>query len=85
MQLREEWERTRAELSRVRAEQKDGKATLEQVTEAELAAGKAATVYRDAIKDQLRAIEAKRDLQRADLDVQAATVQLAIDQQRAIY
>lgn len=84
-ELRGAYESARVELDRVRQAKLDGKATTEDVTKAELALGKAALVYRDALQDQLRAIEAKASMQRADLDVQAATVQLAIEQQRAIY
>lgn len=84
-ELRAAWEQAKEALEKVRAAKAAGLATTEQVTKAELAAGRAALVYRDAIQDQLRAIEAKKDLQRADLDLQAATVQLAIEQQRYIH
>lgn len=84
-ELRAVYESARLELERVRQAKIANKATSEDVTKAELALGKAALVYRDALQDQLRTIEAKASLQRADLDVQAATVQLAIEQQRAIY
>lgn len=84
-ELRAVYESARVELERVRQAKIANKATSEDVTKAELALGKAALVYRDALQDQLRTIEAKANLQRADLDVQAATVQLAIEQQRAIY
>ncbi|WP_440105421.1 tape measure protein [Acidovorax sp. BL-A-41-H1] len=84
-ELRAAYEAARAELDRVRQAKLANKATSEAVTQAELALGRAALVYRDALQDQLRAIEAKANVQRADLDVQAATVQLAIEQQRAIY
>jgi hypothetical protein len=84
-ELRETWERARAEVERVRAAQAAGKATLEQVTQAELAAGRAALLYRDAISDQLKSIKAKADAQRASVDLEAASVQLAMAQQRAVY
>lgn len=84
-ELRAAWETARQELERVREAKAAGKATTDEVTAAELAAGKAALLYRDAIQDQVRAIEAKTNLQRATLDVEAANVQLAIEQQRAIY
>ena len=84
-ELRGAYESARAEMERVRAAKAAGKASSEDLTKAELELGKAALLYRDALQDQMRAIEAKASLQRADLDVQAATVQLAIEQQRAIY
>lgn len=84
-ELRASYEAARAELERVRAAKESNRATTEDVTKAELALGKAALVYRDALQDQIRTIEAKASLQRSDLDIQAATVQLAIEQQRAIY
>ena len=84
-ELRDAYERTRAKLQEVRAARAAGKATAEDVTKAELEAGKAALVYRDALQDQMRAIEAKRNLQLTDLDVQSATIRLAIEQQQRIY
>ena len=85
IELREAWERARQELERVRAAKAAGKATTEELEKAELAAGKAAYVYRDALQDQLKTIEAKRNLAQADIDVQSATVRVAIEQQKAIY
>ncbi|BEU96569.1 tape measure protein [Acidovorax sp. DW039] len=84
-ELRDAYERTKAKLEEVRAARAAGKATAEDVTKAELEAGKAALVYRDALQDQMRAIEAKRNLQLTDLDVQAATIRLAMEQQQRIY
>jgi tape measure domain-containing protein len=84
-ELRDAYERTKAKLEEVRAARAAGKATAEDVTKAELDAGKAALVYRDALQDQMRAIEAKRNLQLTDLDVQSATIRLAIEQQQRIY
>jgi len=84
-ELRDAYERARAKVEELRAAKQAGKATTEDVTKAELEAGRAALLYRDALQDQLKAIDAKRNLQLADLDVQGATVRLAIEQQRAIY
>lgn len=83
-ELREAYDRAKAKLEEVRAAKAVGKATTEEVTKAELEAGKAALIYRDALQDQLRAIEAKRNLQVAEIDVQSSTLRLAIEQQRAI-
>ena len=84
-ELREAYDRAKVKLEEVRAAKVAGKATTEDVTKAELEAGKAALVYRDALQDQLKAIEAKRNLQLVELDVQSSTIRLAIEQQRAIF
>lgn len=84
-ELRGAYEQAKAKLEEVRAAKAAGKATTEDLTNAELAAGKAALLYRDALQDQLKSIEARKNLQLADLDVQGAAVRLAIEQQRAIY
>ncbi|ASI69909.1 hypothetical protein BA022_15940 [Diaphorobacter nitroreducens] len=83
-ELRAAYEQAKAKMEEVRAAKAAGKATTEDVTKAELEAGKAALLYRDAVQDQLKAIDARARAQRADLDVQAAGVQLAIEQQRTI-
>lgn len=84
-ELREAWESARLELERVRAAQIAGKAVLSDVERAEIAAGRAALLYRDALADQVKAIEAKANAQRANIDLDASAVQLAMAQQRAIY
>jgi len=83
-ELRDAYEKARAKVEELRAAKQAGKATTEQVTQAEMDAGRAALLYRDALADQLKAIDARSRAQRADLDVQAAGVQLAIEQQRTI-
>ena len=72
-------------LQRVRDAKAAGKATTEQVTQAELDAGRAAILYRDALNDQIIAIKAKQNAEQAGIDLQRVTVQLAIEQQRSIY
>ncbi|KQO23495.1 hypothetical protein ASF16_04855 [Acidovorax sp. Leaf78] len=79
------WASARAELNSMVVAQAGGMASLKQVEQAELAAGRAALLYRDALSDQLKAIKAKADAQRASLDLEAASVQLAMAQQRAVY
>jgi len=79
------YEQAKAKLEQVRAAKAAGKASTEELTKAELDAGKAVLLYRDALQDQQKAIEARRNLQLADLDVQGAAVRLALEQQRAIY
>lgn len=83
-ELRDAYERARAKVEELRAAKAAGKATTEQVTQAEMAAGRAALLYRDALSDQLKAIEAKRNVQQASIDVQGMEVRLAIEQQRTI-
>lgn len=83
-ELRDAYENARAKVEALRAAKAANKATTEQVTQAELDAGRAALLYRDALQDQLKAIDARGRAQRADLDVQAAGVQLALEQQRTI-
>ena len=84
-EYRAAWEAARVELERVRAAKVAGLATDADVEKSQLALGRAALLYRDALQDQLKAVEAKANLQRVSLDVEAAGVQLAIEQQRAIY
>lgn len=83
-ELRAAWQEASAALEALRTAQQEGKASSDELAEAELAAGKAALLYRDALQDQQRAIEARARTQRADLDLQAAGVQLAIAQERTI-
>lgn len=84
-ELAQAWDTARTALEQVRAEQAAGRATLEDLSRAELAAARAATLYRDALADQVKVIRARADAQRASVDLEAATVQLAMAQQRAIY
>ena len=72
-------------LQRVKEAQSRGKATTEQVTESDIAAGKAARLYKDALNDQLEAIAAKNSSEQAGLNLQRSTIQLAIEHQRSIY
>lgn len=83
-ELRAAYLQAKDALEQVRAAKAAGKATTEDVTKAELAAGRAALLYRDALHDQIKAIEAKRALQQSEIDVQTAGVRLAIEQQKAI-
>ena len=83
-ELRDAWEIARLTLEALNTEKRKGKATSEQFAEAEQAAGRAALLYRDALSDQAKAIQSKANAQRASLDLEAASVQLAIAQQRAV-
>ena len=84
-ELARAYEQATAQLEKVRAAKAAGKATTEEMTAAEMAAGRAAILYRDALSDQVKAIQAKANVQQASIDLEASAVQLAIAQQRAIY
>lgn len=84
-ELRDAYEKARVKLEEVRAAKEAGLATTRQFKEAENEAGRAALLYRDALADQVKAIQAKANAQRAGIDLEASVVQLAIAQQRAIY
>lgn len=84
-ELREAYEKARAKLEELRAAKEAGLATTREFKDAELEAGRAALLYRDALSDQVKAIEAKANAQRGSIDLEASAVQLAMAQQRAIY
>lgn len=84
-ELREAYEKARAKLEELRSGREAGLATIREVKDAENEAGRAALLYRDAVADQVKAIEAKANAQRAGIDLEASAVQLAMAQQRAIY
>ena len=84
-ELREAYEKARAKLEELRSGREAGLATIREVKDAENEAGRAALLYRDAVADQVKAIQAKANAQRASIDLEASVVQLAIAQQRAIY
>ena len=85
VELREAYETARAKLEQVRAAKEAGLATTTQLKNAELEAGRAATLYRDALQDQLQAIQAKANVQQSSISLEQAGVRLAIEQQRAIF
>ena len=84
-ELARAYEQATAQLEKVRAAKAAGKATTEELAAAEMAAGRAAILYRDALKDQLQAIQAKANAQQASISLEQAGVRLAIEQQRAIF
>lgn len=67
-----------------RKAKEENRATTAEVEQAELKAGKAALLYRDALKDQTEAIKAKQSAAKADTDLQSTVIQLAIEQQKAV-
>jgi len=56
-----------------------------QLAAAELRAAKASAIYRDALRDQVEAIQAAATAKQAQISVEAAGIRLAIEQQRSIY
>lgn len=84
-ELREAYEKAQAALERVRAAKEAGLATTAALKDAENEAGRAALLYRDAVSDQVKAIQSKASAQQAALSLEQAGVQLAIAQQRAIF
>ncbi len=83
-ELRAAYEKAAAELARLREMQRAGQATQQQVTDAEIAAGRAATLHRDALADQVKALEAKQRAQASGVGLEQAGLRLAMEQQRAI-
>lgn len=61
------------------------KAGTRALKDAENEAGQAALLYRDALSDLVRSIQAKANAEQASISLEQAAVQLAIAQQRAIY
>ncbi len=84
-ELREAYEKAQAALERMRAAKEAGLATTAALKDAENEAGRAALLYRDAVSDQVKAIQSKASAQQAALSLEQAGVQLAIAQQRAIF
>lgn len=76
---------TAAALEVVRLNQQVGTATSEQLAAAELAAAQAAALYRDALADQTAAIQRKADAAQGALDLESATIRLAIEQRKTTY
>ncbi|MBF5006360.1 tape measure protein [Diaphorobacter caeni] len=84
-ELRYAYEQALRKLDEVRQAKIAGKATTEQLAQAEIEAGKAALLYRDAMADQLKAIEAKKNVTLQDNDLQQMQIQLAMSVQQRIY
>lgn len=83
-ELGKAYEEKRAALERVRVAMANGEAGAGALAAAELAAGRAATLYKDAIADKVKAIQADAAATQAGISLQEATVRLAIEQQRSI-
>lgn len=79
-ELRAAHEAAAAALEQTRLAHERGTATLAQVRQAELDAGQAAGLYRDALADLTTKIEAKSRVEQAGMDVVAAGIKLQIAQ-----
>jgi len=69
---------------RVLAAYQQGKATLGDVTKAEIEAGKAAALHRDAVQDLERAMKSKAQAEQANFSLEEMSLRVAIEQQKAI-
>lgn len=77
-ELRQAYEAAKAELDAVTEARAVGMVSTEAMTEAELAAGRAAYLYRDALKDEAAAIQANLGVKQAQVQLDQTGVQLAI-------
>ncbi len=82
-ELADAYELARQKLEQVRAAKAAGKATTEELTAAENEAGKAARLYRDALADQVKALEAKNQAQQADFALATSALQLQLAQEKS--
>ncbi|HJW56897.1 MAG TPA: tape measure protein [Burkholderiaceae bacterium] len=83
-ELRSAYAAATVELERLRVAKERGTATTQQVTEAELAAARAAALYADALADQKEKIEANAHAKQASFSLEQAGIQLAIEQTRTV-
>jgi tape measure domain-containing protein len=84
-ELKAAHEAAAAALDKTRLAHEQGAATLAQVQQAEIAAGQAATLYRDALEDLSTGIAAKSRVEQASMDVTAAGLKLQIAQVESQY
>lgn len=69
----------------LRAAQEQGRATAQQVAQAEREAGAALVLYRDALKDSTQATRADITLKRSAIGVRQSALQLAIAEKQTAY
>lgn len=82
-ELKTAYEQAQLKVDALRAAKQGGAVVSAQLTAAEDAAGKAALLYRDALKDQTAAIENNAKVKQAQVNIQAAGIRLAIEQARS--
>lgn len=78
------YEAARLTADTLRMAKEAGVAVNAQLAAAEIEAGKAAALYKDALNDQLSALEAKRLAETANLNLKQLSVKVAIEEQRSI-
>lgn len=67
----------------MRAAKEAGLATTKALKDAELEVGAAARLYRDALADQVKALEAKNQAQQADFALATSALQLQLAQEKS--
>ena len=77
------YDQARQKLEQVKAAKAASKASSDDLSKAELEAGRAARLYRDALEDQVRALEAKTRAQQADVTLTTSALQVELAQERA--
>ena len=82
-ELGEAYELTKQKLEQVRAAREAGKASAEDLTKADLEAGRAARLYRDALEDQVKALEAKTRAAQAESSLATSALQIELAQEKA--
>lgn len=77
-ELRQAYEDARVAMEEVSAARASGKASADALMEADIAAGRAAYAYRDALKDQAAAIQANLNVKQAQNQLDQTNMQLAL-------
>ena len=83
-ELRTAYERAQAALEDLRQKKAAGIDVTKALEAAEIQAGQASRLYRDALSDTVRQIQAKSTAEQAQFGIAQAGVRLAIEQQRTI-
>lgn len=78
VQLRTEYENTRAKVEELRLEKAAGKEVSDELTAADLRAAEASAMYADALKDQKEKIDAVKNAKLGELDVKSAGIRVEI-------
>lgn len=77
------YEAARTKLEQVRAAKEAGLATTRALKDAENEAGQAALLYRDALSDVVKALEARNKVQQADATLATSALQLQLAQEKS--
>ena len=83
-ELKEAYEQAKIKVDALRAAKEQGADVTRQLAAAEIEAGKAALLYRDAAKDQTAAVEANEKARKSQQDVATAGIRLEIEQMRTM-